>query len=322
MPPPDAAAARRHLHYAHNGGFAFELYSADMTLIHRWNESRYWQTDASCAVDGTIQNTTLTMPSEPCAGCTLRLLREVRAPASTHISGVPCGAASQHRLAVLAVMERCSIKRRRARVQAKEWGDSYKFKSCAMVDIVPAAAAGACNGCSGRGECQQGACQCVSTPADGFFYGAHCEYENECETNAHCGANGRCVDVGDTAGPAKQCFCRAGFFGDVEASATGLERRVCDRASQLALDVNALDSFGEGYERSELSTDTFEMFWTVSGDSIEVAVKAMTTSWLGVGWRSVECAPEPPPPAVHLPACACDVAPEAAPACVGGAGCG
>lgn len=236
-------------------------------------------------MDGTIQNTTLTMPSEPCSGCTLRLQREVRASPGAPVPLCRFAAISQN-----SCLSAVSRKHTRAgRLQAKEWGGSYLFKSCAMVDVVPAATAGACNGCSGRGTCGgNGVCTCESTAAGGFFYGDNCEYENECEENAHCGQNGRCVEVGDTAGPAKQCFCRAGFFGDVAASATGLERRVCNRATELVLDVNALDTFGEGYERSE-TTETFEMYWTVTGDAMEVAVKAMTTSWVGVGWRSVEC---------------------------------
>ena len=174
-------------------------------------------------------------------------------------------------------------------MQALEWGASYLFKSCAMININ--AEADACNGCSGRGTCNAGTCQCDSSPETGFFYGPNCEFENECEEDVHCGSNGRCVDVGDTAGPANQCFCENGFFGATVASPTGLERRICDTPSALSIDETSLATFGAEYPNSRTSTGgTYEMYWQIVGDTIEVAMKAQTTSWLAVGWRSVECA--------------------------------
>lgn len=88
--------------------------------------------------------------------------------------------------------------------QALEWGANYLFKSCAKVNIA-AAAGDACQGCSGHGTCgAAGACVCDSSAETGFFYGANCERENECAADADCGANGKCIDVGDVSGPALQ----------------------------------------------------------------------------------------------------------------------
>jgi hypothetical protein len=199
-------------------------------------------------------------------------------------------------------------------LQALEWGKTYLFKSCAMVDIT--ASADACNGCSGHGTCgANGQCTCMSTPSDGFYYGAHCEYENECATDAHCGAHGKCIEIGDMSGPAKQCFCEAGWFGAVSKSKSGMERRTCDKASALKIDTAKLDMFGSEYNRTEKS-GPFSMFWAVKGSVVEVAMVANTTSWVGVGWRSVDStaaspvsaasegapAPEAEAPAEYAPA--------------------
>lgn len=119
-----------------------------------------------CQVDATKQNVTITLPEEPCEGCILRFER-----------------------------------------QALEWGSTYLFRSCSLLDIVAQAGPNneaSCGGCSGRGTCAAGQCTCDSSAETGWFYGAHCEYENECETDAHCGSNGKCVDIGDQSGPAKQ----------------------------------------------------------------------------------------------------------------------
>jgi hypothetical protein len=174
-------------------------------------------------------------------------------------------------------------------VQALEWGAAYKFKSCAMIDI--STSADSCNGCSGHGTCAaNGMCTCESSPTTGFFHGKHCEYENECETDAHCGANGACIDLKDPSGPQKQCFCQVGKFGAVVVSPSGLARRVCNTTSSLTIDKAALATFGSEYARSAAAagaTAPYEVFWQVKGNSIEVAMKGNTTSWIAVGWRSV-----------------------------------
>lgn len=166
----DNWAPCRDLHYAHNGGFQLELYDQNLTLIRRWNDSSHW----ACNVDATVQNATITLPAEPCQNCVLRFLR-----------------------------------------QALEWGPTYLFRSCALVNVVAPNGAGAgpaiaCNGCSGHGTCgPNGKCVCDKTAAKGWFYGEHCEYENECDADADCGSHGKCINVGDLSGPAKQVCVRA-----------------------------------------------------------------------------------------------------------------
>eukprot|EP00892_Ulva_mutabilis_P010891 jgi/Ulvmu1/8174/UM040_0071.1 len=188
--------------------------------------------------------------------------------------------------------------------QALEWGGGYLFKSCAVLDIT--AAPNPCQGCSGHGTCGGGGtCACDSSPATGFFYGTHCEYENECETDAHCGANGKCIDTADESGPAKQCFCEAGFFGDVTTRPSGMQVRTCNRASELTLDTAALEweTFGEEYARSlDASGGTFSAYINPGNDTFEFAMKAQTASWVALGMRSVAAADAVPAAAGGAPA--------------------
>ena len=95
---------------------------------------------------------------------------------------------------------------------------------------------------------------------------------------------------------AVQCFCEAGFFGDVVTMPSGIQRRTCDRASEAfgAMDIASIawDTFGEGYQRSLTSSaDVFSGHLNPSDDTVEFAVQGKTTSWIAMGMRSVGCAP-------------------------------
>ena len=62
----------RNLHYAHQGGWRFELYDSDAELVAIWNDTSHW----GCNHDGTQQWVLLDLPSSPCTNCTLRLVRQ------------------------------------------------------------------------------------------------------------------------------------------------------------------------------------------------------------------------------------------------------
>ena len=89
-----------------------------------------------------------------------------------------------------------------------------------------------------------------------------------------------------------QCFCEAGFFGDVVTMPSGLQRRTCDRASDAFADMDAAsvawDTFGEGYQRTlESTADVFIGHLTPGETSAEFAMQGKTTSWIAMGMRSV-----------------------------------
>ena len=91
---------------------------------------------------------------------------------------------------------------------------------------------------------------------------------------------------------AVQCFCEAGFFGDVVTMPSGMQRRTCNRASTLMLDAATVtwENFGEDYNRSIPSTtDNFAAHLNPGETEVEFAMQGKTTSWVSMGMRSAGC---------------------------------
>lgn len=62
--------------------------------------------------------------------------------------------------------------------------------------------------CSGHGKFIATRCKC-----DKNYYGARCQYWDECTEDRDCGAQGKCVNLQGTALPKRQCYCQLGWFG-------------------------------------------------------------------------------------------------------------
>lgn len=86
-----------------------------------------------------------------------------------------------------------------------------------------------------------------------------------------------------------QCFCEAGFFGDVETRPSGLQVRTCSRASGYTVPTGAtFDNFLDAYNTTlEATGGTFKAgVAVVNGTDVEVAMAAQTTSWVAIGMRA------------------------------------
>lgn len=90
--------------------------------------------------------------------------------------------------------------------QADEWTNSYRFWSCADIDIKPRKEYR--ETCSGHGKYLATKCKC-----DKNYYGSRCQYWDECTADQDCGLQGKCIDIGGTALPRKQCYCKLGWSG-------------------------------------------------------------------------------------------------------------
>lgn len=104
--------------------------------------------------------------------------------------------------------------------QADEWTNSYRFWSCADIDIKLRKEYR--ETCSGHGKYLATKCKC-----DKNYYGTRCQYWDECTVDQDCGLQGKCIDIGGTALPRKQCYCNLGWFGPA-----------CNKSKHKQWDVN------------------------------------------------------------------------------------
>ncbi|XP_063986475.1 uncharacterized protein LOC135167306 isoform X4 [Diachasmimorpha longicaudata] len=154
--------------------------------------------------------------------------------------------------------------------EAEEWGSSYRFWSCADIDILERKTYR--EDCSGHGRYLLGRCRC-----DRFYHGARCEFREDCLDDSDCGNQGTCVDNGGTTAPTKHCYCNVGWFGP------GCNKRSPVKTTEIDLD---------GYTMKRFSDD-FAFYWRILKDTSELegVMVVNGTSWVGVGWRPTSLTP-------------------------------
>ncbi|XP_018044703.1 PREDICTED: uncharacterized protein LOC108684748 isoform X3 [Atta colombica] len=154
--------------------------------------------------------------------------------------------------------------------EAEEWGSSYRFWSCADIDIRDRVDYK--ENCSGHGRPLVGKCRC-----DRLYHGPRCEIKEECVDDTDCGILGTCVDHGGTTVPTKQCYCDAGWFGP------GCAKRSPVRSIDVNLDVYSVKRF----------SDDIIFYWRILKESkeLEGILVANSTTWIGIGWRPSDLGP-------------------------------
>nr|ARK19817.1 monooxygenase DBH-like protein [Ampulex compressa] len=147
--------------------------------------------------------------------------------------------------------------------EAEEWAASYRFWSCADVDIVERKAYR--EDCSGHGR-YLGRCRC-----DRLYHGTRCEFKEECLDDSDCGIQGTCIDNGGTTAPTKLCYCNTGWFGH------GCAKRSPVRNFNVDLDSYTMKRF----------SDDFTFYWRILKESkeLEGIMVVNSTTWVAVGWR-------------------------------------
>ncbi|XP_066143136.1 uncharacterized protein [Euwallacea fornicatus] len=148
--------------------------------------------------------------------------------------------------------------------QALEWGSSYRFWSCADVNIK--ARKEFRESCSNHGRYLLGKCKC-----DRLYYGSVCQFRDECLENSDCGAQGVCVDIEASTAPQRQCYCQLGWFGP------GCNKRSPVKSAEIDFDL---------YNERKLS-DTFKLYWRILKDQreLEAVMVVNGTSYAALGWR-------------------------------------
>ncbi|KAL0811066.1 hypothetical protein ABMA28_010340 [Loxostege sticticalis] len=157
--------------------------------------------------------------------------------------------------------ENCTLQLQR---EAGEWGANYRFWSCADIDIV--SRKDYHETCSGHGFHILGRCKCNK-----MYYGARCQFSDECLEDTDCGLRGKCVDTNATEAPARVCYCPFGFYGK------GCNKKAPWKDKKVNLGL---------YTKKELSKE-FNLYWRVLKDEAEIEVIMMVngTSYAGLGWR-------------------------------------
>ncbi|KAG8041160.1 hypothetical protein G9C98_002148 [Cotesia typhae] len=154
--------------------------------------------------------------------------------------------------------------------EAEEWGTSYRFWSCADIDILDRKTYR--EDCSGHGRSLVGRCRC-----DRFYHGPRCEFREDCLDDSDCGNQGICVDNGGTTFPTKHCYCNVGWFGP------GCAKRSSIKSTEIDLQGHTMIRF----------SDDFVFYWRILKDSkeLEGVMVVNGTSWVGVGWRPSSLTP-------------------------------
>lgn len=153
--------------------------------------------------------------------------------------------------------------------QATEWGNSYRFRSCADIRLVRALSDA--ERCSGHGSWQGGRCRC-----ERLRQGDRCQYQTQCLDDSDCNGpkgQGSCVSVERRIFPYSECFCADGWYG---AQCQHQTRWGPGQARNFNRDLFSQLSLGP----------EVELLWRVTEDTeVEIIMTAPTLSWLGLGWR-------------------------------------
>ncbi|OWR54530.1 hypothetical protein KGM_206516 [Danaus plexippus plexippus] len=163
--------------------------------------------------------------------------------------------------------DNCTLQLQR---EAGEWGQNYRFWSCADIDIVSRKTYH--ETCSSRGFHILSRCKC-----NRLYSGDRCQYSNECLEDGDCGLRGRCVrPAGHSAAPGAGapggvCYCAFGFYGK------GCSKKAPWKDKNINLEL---------YTKKQLSKD-FALYWRVLKEEgeMEVAMIVNGTSYAGIGWR-------------------------------------
>ncbi|CAK1589864.1 unnamed protein product [Parnassius mnemosyne] len=148
--------------------------------------------------------------------------------------------------------------------EAGEWGPTYRFWSCADIDIVQRKDYH--ETCSGHGFHILGRCKCHKAHS-----GARCQFADECAEDGECGLRGKCLNINATETPTRMCYCPHGFYGK------GCNKKAPWKDKNVDLSL---------YTKKELSKQ-FALYWRVVKDSAEVEFIMIVngTSYAGIGWR-------------------------------------
>ncbi|XP_021958125.1 uncharacterized protein LOC110854037 [Folsomia candida] len=161
--------------------------------------------------------------------------------------------------------------------QVPEFAPDFQFISCADVDIV--SRQNFIENCNGHGYVIGGRCTCYAR-----YWGDRCQYQDECDTDIDCNGQGRCIHLGGSALPRKQCYCPASHYG---------ARCSLQNPTNMPHPDNLNLKQHVRVKLDERMTMYFKIFLgsTQSQDEMEFVLQINGTSYGGLGWRPTNIGP-------------------------------
>ncbi|CAL8104042.1 unnamed protein product [Orchesella dallaii] len=157
--------------------------------------------------------------------------------------------------------------------EVKSFDPNFNFWSCGDVDIIEIP--NYVERCSGNGKYLDGKCVC-----DDAFWGRICQFKDECGTDEQCGGRGgKCLYMGGTNLPRRQCFCRPGFHGENCLALNPIE--LPDPSHSLNLTGHTL----------QILSDRMILYYKMipheitKNQEIEFVLLVNGTSWAALGFR-------------------------------------
>ncbi|KAK6732459.1 hypothetical protein RB195_016690 [Necator americanus] len=162
--------------------------------------------------------------------------------------------------------------------QALEWGKSYRFRSCADVNVLETMPED--EKCSGHGTLVDNRCVC-----EHGHKGDICQYKTNCHHDDDCLNGGKCLAEANSITEAS-CYCTYGFFG--KNCEQTYERAEDNCFSYAIINEKKYEMYGmfdpSCYNKEKLNENDVIYFRKVKND-VEMILDFSTASWVAVGWR-------------------------------------
>ncbi|EYB84476.1 hypothetical protein Y032_0315g2258 [Ancylostoma ceylanicum] len=162
--------------------------------------------------------------------------------------------------------------------QALEWGKSYRFRSCADVNVLETMPED--DKCSGHGTMVDNRCVC-----EHGHKGDICQYTTNCHHDDDCLNGGKCLAEPNSITTAS-CYCSYGFFG--KNCEQTYERAEDNCFSYATINEKKYEMYGmfdsACYNKDKLNDNDVIYYRKVKND-VEIILDFSTASWVSIGWR-------------------------------------
>ncbi|VDN22051.1 unnamed protein product, partial [Cylicostephanus goldi] len=162
--------------------------------------------------------------------------------------------------------------------QALEWGQNYRFRSCADVNVLETMPED--DKCSGHGTMSENRCVC-----EHGYRGDICQYITNCHHDDDCLNGGKCLAEPNSIASAS-CYCSYGFFGkNCEQTYDRVEDTCFSYASIQEKKYEMYGMFDSSCYNKEKINENDVIYYRKVKNDVEIILDFASTSWVSIGWR-------------------------------------